>query len=556
MSLDHTRPNSALSEELTEVAVDARNLTEYLKDGNDIRTDFPAKQLDEIAHSLLHLKQGSSAGARDVLRYASKRLPAIRREFLHHESLAAEVSSDNDFLPQQTRGMTLDRRLKDLIASVNTALDECRKQEGENIEESEDIELRVSHAYSDPDTVTALIASRKVSYSSTEASDELRAVSVGGSARADALDRNLRDVSALGNIAATELSFRTTVFSWLAQIGTTLQKYPELIEALGKTLQKGVDITDATYLRWEALKHRLAHVMADEIRSAGSAIETLGTKWKSERDSTTRSKTTGAPRDSQPKPPGFEEFISNEVERRLLQETAASEIAPINSRMEAVRKLARQHGTHETFIPWFASLVTSEADSRIAGAGARELANTTLDDRKSAELAEALISAYDTTIQNTNLLFVIQLLGDYRLLQRNVAAIEPFFFRIIADHVGAKPTLEALKSLLSFSRDRARLSNLVLELLKQRKIPEIKRQILNRLTEDYLEEDLTKKALIYTITGVNDVELKLIALNLIQTRYANPHWAREALLGITSKVSNRRLKDAANKILRQSKRSP
>lgn len=126
MALKYTRPNDMLLQELAEVSRDAHAVIEYLRAPNSLPLSFPASQLIEIATTLGELPSGTAEGCRVPLEYARVRLPAIRREnILNEDAIALQ---EDEAVPPLLRGMALDRCMRDLIASVTTALDEYRRQ--------------------------------------------------------------------------------------------------------------------------------------------------------------------------------------------------------------------------------------------------------------------------------------------------------------------------------------------------------------------------------------------------------------------------------------------
>src|SRR5712671_7152201 len=126
MPLNHGPPDDGFMRELREVARDALALNEVLtKPLNcDLPSDFPKKQLVDICRSLAQLPDGTAEGSRAALEYARNRLPAIRRAHVLSEELDV---SKGDLPPPVLRGALIDQRLRDLIASVTTALDEYRR---------------------------------------------------------------------------------------------------------------------------------------------------------------------------------------------------------------------------------------------------------------------------------------------------------------------------------------------------------------------------------------------------------------------------------------------
>jgi hypothetical protein len=129
MALKYTQPHSGLERELREVARDAAALINALTTERnfDFSPDFPKNQLIDIARSLAQLPSGTAEGSRPSLEYARDRLPAIRRAHILSEELDLS-RSDADTAPPVLRGALIDQRLRDLIASVTTALDEYRRQ--------------------------------------------------------------------------------------------------------------------------------------------------------------------------------------------------------------------------------------------------------------------------------------------------------------------------------------------------------------------------------------------------------------------------------------------
>lgn len=121
----YSRPEEGLERELEEVAKAASELCAALKAGlnSDLPPDFPKQQLFGISESLMNLPGGTSRGCWDVLQYARYRLPDIRREHIRIAEIEDEDPGSNHS-PRVTRDSAIDTRLRDLIASTLTALDE------------------------------------------------------------------------------------------------------------------------------------------------------------------------------------------------------------------------------------------------------------------------------------------------------------------------------------------------------------------------------------------------------------------------------------------------
>ena len=125
MPLGYIQPTDGLARELREVAHDATALAAALQTGVnfELPPDFPKEQLLEIAGSLAQLPNGTAEGCRAALEYARNRLPAIWREHVLSEEI--DLPADADAHPQVLRNSLIDERLRHLIASTTTALDEA-----------------------------------------------------------------------------------------------------------------------------------------------------------------------------------------------------------------------------------------------------------------------------------------------------------------------------------------------------------------------------------------------------------------------------------------------
>jgi hypothetical protein len=317
-------PNQPLLVELNEVAADALRLFEYLQADNTISDDFPKAQLEAICVSVQGLPRGTASAAREILSYSAKRLASIRREHLHPEE-AAPSSLSKDSPPPPLRGMNLDRHLKELMASVGTALDECERQSGHD-----DRDIEEPRVVQDRDNPTIQEISQKssgVSHEARDAADVLDEARNPDSTKADELSRNLRDVEALGRIASAELSFPTTVASWIARIAREISDGPANIKRLGKALQVGADLTRLSYLRWGEVWHRLEETVVDEIERLGQDLEDYAQRLEGKRGAR-----------------GNSDIDSREVRRRVLLEMSKS--SEKTQRIEALKTMWSEFGSH------------------------------------------------------------------------------------------------------------------------------------------------------------------------------------------------------------------
>jgi hypothetical protein len=194
MALKHIKPDTSLLSELNEVSRDANSLSDYLRLPNAVPLSFPSNQLTEICQSLGNLPYGTAEGCRAPLEYARVRLPAIRREFIFNEQDA--LPPQHDEMPPLTRGMTLDRLLRDLIASVSTALDEYRRQATDSYDDTVGSEPIVDPS-GEPKVRKGIIESQELEHRLQAASQKVLETTLPESENADRLIRRLRDVEGI-----------------------------------------------------------------------------------------------------------------------------------------------------------------------------------------------------------------------------------------------------------------------------------------------------------------------------------------------------------------------
>ena len=193
-----------MARELREVAHDAGELAAAITtDLNfELPPEFPKEQLLNIIQSLSELPEGTTEGCWPALEYARDRLPSIRREYV----LSAEQSTaeqDPDASPQVLRNSWIDLRLRHLIASTTTALDEYRRLSAElpSPEPLPEAGVILPNGVTEP----AEAMSRKLEATLTAASQTMEELSNPNSFHADNMKRQLHDGRGLNRLARTEL---------------------------------------------------------------------------------------------------------------------------------------------------------------------------------------------------------------------------------------------------------------------------------------------------------------------------------------------------------------
>lgn len=285
MALRYSAPDAILQRELEEVARDAHLLLEGLAQANALGEDFPAGQLKAIATSLADISNGTAQGCKATLEYARARLPAIRREYVVSSEL--HVFDPKDEKPPPTlRGEDFDRRLRDLIASVTTALDEYRRQatEPEKLDESP------APAIENPDTESIAQAIEKapsIERSLAEVHKQLKENAAPESSNADSLGRQIKDAESLTRLAEAELESKRIVVRWYRGIVSAARQYPAIIHKTGNGIRVAVDVVEPLINWWHEFKHGIYKAALDGFRDFGETLEQIADQLEQGQNSNT-----------------------------------------------------------------------------------------------------------------------------------------------------------------------------------------------------------------------------------------------------------------------------
>ncbi len=269
MALHHSKPNETLTRELREVARDAVALIDFLSHINVPLKDFPTDQLIDIARSLAQLPGGTAEGCRVPLEYARNRLPAIRREYILSEE---PPPTGADAPPPVIRGTTLDQKMRDLITSVTTALDEYRKLAAEEIV---DVVPEARVVPPEGSVREATVRSETLDLTLADAQETVEEVTRPDSNRADDLKRQLRDARGLNQVARAEIRMPRVVVSWLRKPVDALKDYPQLIRRTVKGLRVGTDVLEPLVERWHAFERNFSKFVISEWRKTLDAFEQI-----------------------------------------------------------------------------------------------------------------------------------------------------------------------------------------------------------------------------------------------------------------------------------------
>ncbi len=269
MALKYKKPNAELLRELDSVSQDALNVISAVTELNFLPDDFPAAALVDICETLSDLPNGTAEGCRVPLEYARGRIPAIRRKHFLVEDVALLESDD----PSLLRGMSLDRRLSELIASIATALDEYRFQASEQRDDAI-ASLTAIDVTNEPKIDQVTLEADKVEQAMRSASADLNEMAVNDSSNADLLSRSLKDAEGLARVSKAEVGFDAVVVRWYESIASAAKKMPKVIMTAAKAVKVGTDISKAFSARWIEMSQSLFDFGLQEIdKWADTAIE-------------------------------------------------------------------------------------------------------------------------------------------------------------------------------------------------------------------------------------------------------------------------------------------
>ena len=275
MPLKYIEPEGELARELRAVARDAEALENVLTQNLNIRIpdDFPKAQLVEIVRALARLPNGTAEGCLTSLEYARNRLPAIRRAHIISEEI--DTSAEAEETPSLVRGELVDQRLRDLITSVTTALDEYRGASGEEFAE---YEAERGIAAPRATTSDAVASSERLGQSLVEFKSTLEAVKNPASKPADTLNRQISDAHGINDLARVELKMPKVVAGWYGKAVNALKEYPDLIRKTASTLKDGADIVQIGIDRWHEFKHDGIVFFVSEFKKTCDSLSLVADK--------------------------------------------------------------------------------------------------------------------------------------------------------------------------------------------------------------------------------------------------------------------------------------
>jgi hypothetical protein len=305
--LTYTTPPPSLMIELHEVAVDAGALASEIARANQLPSNFPTEQLQELLMQLQLLPDGTAEGCRHPLEYARSRLPAIRRTFIQTEERSRVPCANNDLLPPLTRGMVIDQHIGALISSVLTALDEYRALASLELDDTADTAPSFEIDATTPDVIEAMAASATAEKNLGQAAKQVEDIADTASVTADNLKRQMRDARSLLILARIELRMPGFVPRWYRNTIDTVKDYPKLLRRTARAIQIGVDVARPLADAWSHFTHGFKRLILDSVEHAARGLDSVGKKWEAEQSAAREASNPDAP------PPDFDFNLAREM---------------------------------------------------------------------------------------------------------------------------------------------------------------------------------------------------------------------------------------------------
>ncbi len=283
MSLDYVKPSPALLAELEDVAANAASLADYLAAPNIPLVGFPTERLRHICASLNRLPEGTAEGCRAPLAYARIELPRIRRA---HVLRPSEAKPDADAPPAISREDRLDLLLKELIASVSTAIAEYQTESTSEIPEGLEPEPPVDATRSDA-AEEALRQSEELDAAVKASRPPVEALKNAGVALAETLDRQLTDIATNTSAARAELRSEEARPSLLEMLAAANRALPEVLDRTGIAIEKLAETAEIARDVSKPVRDWMRKVRQDGLslviasaKEFGKALRETATVWK------------------------------------------------------------------------------------------------------------------------------------------------------------------------------------------------------------------------------------------------------------------------------------
>ena len=179
--------------------------------------------------------------------------------------------------------MGIDKCLKDLFASVSTALDEYRRQA--SIFEEDDYEFSSDVRSSESEHSDTIRKSIDVGKQISVSIIQIKAESKPSASNPENLRRTLSDANGLNGVARSELRQQHVSTKWLKSIARRMREYPNIIRNVGRTIQISHDIIDPLSKRWNQLWSEISNIILENYLNLGNDFISIAEKLERRRKS-------------------------------------------------------------------------------------------------------------------------------------------------------------------------------------------------------------------------------------------------------------------------------
>ena len=177
----------------------------------------------------------------------------------------------------------IDIRMRDVISSVTTALDEYRLLAAEAL--AADVKPEAGIEVPRNTTLPVVDLSKRLDAGLVDAQRQVAETTLPESAQADALKRQLNDTTGLNRLARSELQMSPIIVGWFRSVARALKNYPDLIRKTAKGIKAGTDVADAVLDRWHQFERNLSKFMLEEVAKTCDSLLTIADKLDQSRAS-------------------------------------------------------------------------------------------------------------------------------------------------------------------------------------------------------------------------------------------------------------------------------
>ncbi len=426
-----------------------------------------------------------------------------------------------DSPPSPKRGMLLDQHLKELIASVGTALAECRKQAGELADDEPEGEPRVSNLADQSGASELAQQSKQVAEHSRDLNQELQSSKNSESVRSENLSRSLTDVEGLTTLVGVELGAKFAVLSWLKSLGKHLSNYPELLRKIGSALDIGADIAVPAWNRWSGVWHKIGLVVIEEVRGLGQDLKKQVDKWEEE-NGIGSLKDTDVDSILEGDEGAGEGHLSTrrdgDVRRHVLIDMAMRRNGTVKLRQGAIFDLVSDYGDHEETFRLLADRAVNDPSQGIRRYCINEMGNIEFNEKNYRDMHKTLIDVFEKEQISEIRSAVLKVITKNIAARRYNIDIGNFLRRLIytPEHTTAQKTA-AIRALRQYFQSDPETLTTILFAARRGSDGELRVRALSTIFGQFGDDDVTRDTVFSIAREQGDAGVRHAALNVIES---------------------------------------